>query len=419
MFKKNNISLWVLCFFALSGFWQEVSAQDYLKAKTRFRFAQTYLGLDSIYSPESGRIYSPIDTPRSISHSFSPRLTIGGLHFWGHADFYVSFPIYSNLFTEAALNSSLFIYSGIETGFHFYPWQLEYDTLRPFLGISWVVSSFRQTFEDESQGSHLSLHRFPVILGLSYQNEWGQIDITARYIVNPNFEYYINPSEKREYQLLPLSLSLGYKYIFDTTISNEKKSQLVKKKTEMLKKAGRLSGMSLGIGPSAAITLRTFETSGQERAFLNINPRIALLPEATLGYHIYEIDSEVRIAYRFMNQQQGGFEVEQTFRRHAVSLEFIKFLFDYNGFVPFLGIGAEYNHLLYREKSNAPMESSASKFGLPIVFGWDIRPVVSTKWLLRTNLRYNPLTYLESQGNRVPFEHFEFNFIQFVYYFNR
>ena len=102
-----------------------------------------------------------------------------------------------------------------------------------------------------------------------------------------------------------------------------------------------------------------------------------------------------------------------------VYIEFIKFLFDYQGFVPFLGIGAEYNHLFYQEKSGTPIEASESKFGLPIVFEWYIRPVVSAKWLLRTNLRYNPLTYLETGGNQVPFEHFEFNFIQFVYYLGR
>ena len=57
-------------------------------------------------------------------------------------------------------------------------------------------------------------------------------------------------------------------------------------------------------------------------------------------------------------QQDGGFGVNQTFLRFAASLELIKFLFDYHGFVPFLGV-------------------------------------------------------------RAPFDHFEFNFIQFVYYLGR
>ena len=199
----------------------------------------------------------------------------------------------------------------------------------------------------------------------------------------------------------------------------KKNPEANKKRTQELKESGRLSGISIGIGPSAAFTLRKFETNVDARSSLNIRPKAALIPDATLGYHVHNIDSEVRLAYRFVNQSQEGFGFEQTFRRHAVSLEFIKFMFDYQGFVPFLGLGVEYNHLSYQEKSNISFELSASKFGLPIVFGWDIRPMISVKWLLRTTLRYNPLLNLTSTEYRIPFDHFEFNFIQFVYYFGR
>ena len=403
-------------------FTAERSAQDYLEKKSRFRFAQTYVGLDFLYFPGfSGlnRIYEPSDAQKSIPDSFSPRVTIGGLHFWGYADFYVSFPVYNNIFTQAVNTGGIHLYSGIETGFHFYPWQLKYNSLRPFIGISWIAFGFRQNFENGSQGSSRSLHRFPIIAGLSYQNTWGQIDLTARYALNPTFEYYITPEKRKEYKPAPFSLGLGYKYIFDTSRRVEDNLQAVKEREERLKKADKLSGISLGIGPSAAITVRKFETTLKDRSFLNTRPRIALAPDATVGYHIYDIDSEVRFAYRFMRQTQDGFGLEQTFTRHALSLEFIKFLLDYQGFVPFIGLGVEFNRLSYQESGNAALRVSNSRFGLPIVFGWDIRPVISASWLLRTTLRYNPLPHLRAEGNRVPFEHFEFNFIQFVYYLNR
>jgi hypothetical protein len=49
--------------------------------------------------------------------------------------------------------------------------------------------------------------------------------------------------------------------------------------------------------------------------------------------------------------------------------------------------------------------------------GWDIRPVRTEWWLLRTKLRYSPKLELEvTPGQSVAFDHLEFNFIQFVMY---
>lgn len=73
-------------------------AQVYVEKQTRHRFAQLTLGAD-IQSSFGGQTTlfdrtgqsNSIDLP-SITR---PRLIIGGTHFWGHADFYVAFPVAS------------------------------------------------------------------------------------------------------------------------------------------------------------------------------------------------------------------------------------------------------------------------------------------------------------------------------------
>ena len=416
--SRISIVLCALCALLLAP--HELPAQNYVENAGRYEFAQTYVGFDTLFFPSLSTIHDPLGSLQGIPPSFSPRLTIGGLHFWGYADFYVSFPVYTNRYTSPPPGDDTRIYSGVETGFHFYPWQLVHNSLRPFIGISWNVLNFQQAFANRTKGSERNLHRFPIVSGLSYYNRWGQIDLSARYVPNPTFEYYVTETEKREYRLLPFSVGIGYKYLFDTTAGLNEDPPAIRERERVLRETGRLSGVTLGAGLSSAIPITALQTDAPMRAFLNVPPTIAFNPDISVGFHIHKIDAEVRSTFRFMYlQQDGGFGVNQTFLRFAASLELIKFLFDYHGFVPFLGVGAEFNYLTYRERSASSLKLEGSRFGVPIVFGWDIRPHVAVNWLLRTNLRYNPLLNLEGNGVRAPFDHFEFNFIQFVYYLGR
>ena len=279
---------------------------------------------------------------------------------------------------------------------------------------------FQQIFPDGARGTDVTIHRFPIVAGLSYNNYWGQIDLTARYALNSTFDYYISPTQKREYTVIPFSVALGYKFIFETTETVSEGPEQEQEIERRLRERGALSGISLGAGVSTAFGVTKFNANDANRPFLNYAPSPVFTPDITVGFHIHEIDSEIRSAFRFMYlQKDAGFGVEQTFIRFAASLEFIKFLFDYNGFVPFVGIGAEFNYLSYQETGANPLDLSGPRFGFPIVLGWDIRPFVAVNWLLRTNLRYNPLLRLESSTVTAPFDQFEFNFIQFVYYPSR
>ena len=54
-----------------------------------------------------------------------------------------------------------------------------------------------------------------------------------------------------------------------------------------------------------------------------------------------------------------------------------------------------------------------NKFAVGIIFGWDIRPTRAEWWILRTNLRYTPVS-MKVAGKKVNFDHLEFNVIQFT-----
>ncbi|MCC7245640.1 MAG: hypothetical protein IT269_08180 [Saprospiraceae bacterium] len=54
------------------------------------------------------------------------------------------------------------------------------------------------------------------------------------------------------------------------------------------------------------------------------------------------------------------------------------------------------------------------------MFGWDIRVTKTGTSLLRTNLRYAPgLNLKTDDGQKVMFDHLEFNFIQYVTFIGR
>ena len=124
-----------------------------------------------------------------------------------------------------------------------------------------------------------------------------------------------------------------------------------------------------------------------------------------------------RVAWRTISDENHGYGASRAWRRHSFSLEAIKMLFNYHGFVPFVGPGISVNGLRY-EQSEAEATSSWSETVVTpeLVFGWDIRPTKADWFILRTNLRWSPLLELEKAGVLTSFRAVEFNFIQLVIY---
>ena len=104
--------------------------------------------------------------------------------------------------------------------------------------------------------------------------------------------------------------------------------------------------------------------------------------------------------------------------RQSMLLEGYKFLVDYHGFAPYIGLGLSRETLSANSSlTPKPTVKNTEQWATAIVFGWDIRSsVLGDWWLLRTNLRYFPRLQLNYGQNPLSFQHLEFNFIQFVWY---
>ena len=390
------------------------NGEDPAQAESRFTFAQTYVGLNLSLVPRTGVVDLTPDADGGtleLPAMFAPRIVLGGLHFWAHADMYVAFsPLWlrgrqpEGQTTRYSLN--------VETGLKIYPWALSPGTLRPFAGVAWSVNSYRQ-----NDGPTLTVHQMPVMIGAAWRTRWGTFEAGASLHLFGDGNYALRDGHA---QLDPqiVDLWLGYKYVFDTTSSaiEASRSGRLADRYAAFAQAGKLSGWELALGPSAAFPFSKSEFA-DDGAFLSGLRRPSFVPDASVGYYFHGLDAVVRANYRFFYARDDGYDRTHTYIRHSVSLDAFKYIVDYNGFLPFIGGGVSAERLSYEvEASTESFVASAWKPALSIVFGWDIRPYETSSWILRTNLRFTPTLDLRRGRESVGFDHVEFNFIQLVLY---
>jgi hypothetical protein len=109
---------------------QPAISQPYVDGgKTRHRFAQTHFGILQRYFPgTSGSLSFPGGLMEPLADLHETRLIIGGMHFWGHADFLLTIPVYRSRREGYA--------SGVETAFRYFPWRVRDQVVRPFAGVA-------------------------------------------------------------------------------------------------------------------------------------------------------------------------------------------------------------------------------------------------------------------------------------------
>jgi len=138
-------------------------AQVYLEKQTRHRFAQLNLGLD--FQSSLGGSFSYIQPNNNIAtqdfdNFFAPRFVIGGTHFWGHADIYIAIPLYNSKFSKDG--QEVTVSSGVETVFKYYPWKIQHNKLRPFIGLSLTPFYYEQVNDDLAFGDGPGLNHTTV-----------------------------------------------------------------------------------------------------------------------------------------------------------------------------------------------------------------------------------------------------------------
>ncbi|MEL7362741.1 MAG: hypothetical protein AAFN13_11770, partial [Bacteroidota bacterium] len=130
----------------------------------------------------------------------------------------------------------------------------------------------------------------------------------------------------------------------------------------------------------------------------------------------------IGLAYRGYGTSTNAYGTTQSLRRRSVVFEVTKYLFDYHGFLPFVGPAVSYERLSFEEafEQQRTADVDEEQVGYGLTFGWDIRPNRLQSWILRTNLRWYPTLSLSvAEDQDIAFSNIEFNFIQLILYPNR
>ena len=146
----------ILLFLHLIGRAQEVkidSVYTFEKIDKSTSFAALTLGGDILSLEQAKTNINGQST--TLLNQFMPRFNIGGTHFWGHADFYISIPL-----TQVPLkksDSTNFTFNrSVVTGARYLPWAYQADKLRPYIGGSWAIVNFQNKIKPEENQPLLS-----------------------------------------------------------------------------------------------------------------------------------------------------------------------------------------------------------------------------------------------------------------------
>ncbi len=422
--KMKAIYLTIFLFASLSLFAQsdKVYTQSYLDKSTRFAWF-TYGGdLNFLTGGRTQLLSEGILQNTDFGHTLMPRLTIGGIHFWGHADFYVTFPLSFLTLQDVPQGlNSLEVYQGVETGARLYPLRLKLKRLSPFLGLSFRRIRFAQEPKDSRFDNGVPNYGrfiYPLQFGLTYTSDRWHLSASGYYNFQNTFDYYVTPQATAEVELNPLSFNLSLlRYIdSDRHMRTEKAVESINENYRTLREEGLLSAWFWGIGPSAALQRSKSPYLATNFPFFYDDYAASVLPDLSLGRYFHKPDLSASLTYRTYGNTYEGFDNKIQTRRHSVGVESVKFLFNYLGFVPFVGPALTYEHL---RASVNQVTYTEQKLAAGITFGWDIRVTRTGSSLLRTNLRYYPNLHMTIEGERLMFDHLEFNFIQWVQFIGR
>ena len=389
-------------------------AQDWTK---RHQFAKTYVGVSQYivndlspgnYINEDGSIQ------RFAKNGFiTPSINIGATHFWGHADLYVSISTKDIKFGEDELENSYRL--GTFTGLRVYPLASKINTIRPYVGYKFSPFRYRQK-NSLNQESKLTQVKSVVDFGLGIQTPNFYFTLEYGRVINPSFETYLSRSRTSRDHFPSNIFQIGLNYSIETT---KPASREENKEANKLFSKTNASGLFFSVGPSSAFPQVSSEYITELYPFLDDKSFPTIFPDFSVGYHFTKLDLITALSFRPMIQKRNAFGFDQEIKRKSLNLEAYKFLFDYHGFVPYVGIGLGFENISVTESDQGRSLSPTThhKLSPNITFGWDIRPSVKGDWwILRTNLRYFPFLTIERQSKKLSFQHLEFNFIQFVFY---
>ncbi|MDP5139494.1 MAG: hypothetical protein NWP83_03380 [Spirosomaceae bacterium] len=403
-----------------------VNAQVYTEKQTRHRFAQMTLGAD--YQIGFGGETKFLNASNQIENlafpnTGNPRILIGGTHFWGHADFQISIPVGGS--TIESKNQEIVALSGVETSFKYFPWRIEHNKIRPYVGTAITPFFYEQDNKnmEYTDGPAVGRTALPLMAGVTFNNKNHLVEIGATWDYRNKQDYYISRNQVAKITTPPLYAHLSYRFMFDTTIGAETdwESGRTAKVTKKLGDAGKLDGIFLGAGLSSAWWLGESSYNAANRPYIP-KYNTVIMPDFTAGYYFHKSDVNVALTYRDYSRFTRVYGTAQSAKRTSFGIEATKYVGDYHGFAPFIGPVLTTERLSFREGETGVLtqDISEGKLAYGVTFGWDIRPNRLQWFLLRTNLRWFPTLEMKvNETEAISFRNIEFNFIQFVFFPNR
>ena len=394
-----------------------VYTMKYMARSTKF--AQLTLGGDLLMlsSGQTDFLKNRVRGNTAYGNTTIPRISIGGLHFWGHADFYVSFPLsflaIANRPTDVKNAVNL---EGIETGARVYPWKIKPNSFRPFVGISFRLKEFSLGTSSSDYANGYSVFQKmtnPIQAGISYASKKHLISISTYYNNLQQADTYVSPNQVGGTTFQPWSFNISLTRYWDTdrNARNKRSVRAMNRMDSLLRKEKRMNAWYWGIGPSAGLQMSQSDFLKENYPYLYDDHASGIMPDITFGRFFEKPDLNVGLSYRTRGSTLRGFDTEVRLRRHSFMIEAFKNLFNYLGFVPFVGVTGSIENLNTNVNG---FPYSETKPAVGIIFGWDIRVTKTGTSLLRTNLRWIPDLHMSIDGKKMMFNQLEFNFIQWV-----
>lgn len=413
------------CLISIGLYAQDSTISDKNK---RLDFARTYFELGGSFMPSFTGKQLQNGQINTFQHSASINqyLTWGAFHFWGHGEFYVNIPLSQNLLNKDNERSFKLIHS-VATGFRIYPWAMKEKSLRPYVGFSWGALDFQQIIKPEEYQPRLSkdiMLNFDA--GITYQHRKFGGRIGLNYFPDNEWKYPLNETVKEKITSPPIAVHFGLFYTFDSSKNSKHKE------TDSWNDFPRLSKLSynatksgdffVAIAPSSSYSLNPSKYNQSEFPYLKEKLLSKPYFDLAVGYQFNQSNMFLALTYKNPRFETSGFGTKQRIEKNSLTLEAAKFLTDYTGFAPFIGVNLALDQLKYTEDTgDVERELQFKNQWEPgLTIGWDIVPgKTSEALILRTNLRWYPFSSFEVDNTKFDFSQLEYNLIQLVFYPDR
>jgi len=393
--------------------------------KQRLDFAKMYFEGGSTFLPSFTGKQLVNGQLSSFEHSatLNPYLTWGAFHFWGHTEFYVTFPLTQFNLNNNNVTGHKLLHS-VATGARIYPWAMKEKKIRPYIGVNWGALEFKQKLKpSENQPTISKDIMLNYDAGIMYNYKKLAVRLGINYFKDNKWNYPLSQTQMTEIKTPRMSFQLGLLYTFDASKDNTKENINKWNSYPVVSKlsydANKFGDFFIGIGPSLSFSLFKSEYNSKQFPYLQQKLTSTNYFDIAMGYHFNKANLFTAVSYRNPTFKTEGFGSKQTIKKTSVTLEINKFLTDYSGFAPYIGFNLAYDKLKYEENIGGVKRqltfTNAIEPGITI--GWDIVPGKTNEALiLRTNLRWYPFSKFEIDGMRFNFSQLEYNLIQLVFY---